>query len=432
MGLLCLFFQVSAQNRHSNTALKIGDQFPDITITSLVNYPEKQLKTSDFNNRLLILDFWATWCFACVQKFPEDYQIQKKYGDKVQILLVDTRTTKDSKQKIIDFFDRHSDDYKLPSVYDDTVLTHLFPHFAIPHYVWIYKGKITAISGGDELNDKNVSTILSGGKSGIRPKALVSYYNQKPLFVSEKEGEPFNYLYRSVLTNFSEGIGGGQGFGTLPGGLVNRIFNINCPIFSLYQQAFPQFRGFSKNRIIYQGPNSTDFAGDSSSFAWKSKHFFIYEATFPARSVDQALKLMQEDLDRFFPYHLFIQSREADALVILHFKDKIPVADTLSEASTNIYDKTTKQKFLKNLPLTNLVSQLNNIQALSVIDETGFSGNLNITLPADLKDLKLVKSELEKQGFQTKFVKRTVNFLIVSDHRPETSGQPQNNHSLND
>ena len=43
-------------------ALKIGDTVPDITITSVYNYPASTIHLSDLKGKLVILDFWATWC----------------------------------------------------------------------------------------------------------------------------------------------------------------------------------------------------------------------------------------------------------------------------------------------------------------------------------------------------------------------------------
>jgi cytochrome c biogenesis protein CcmG/thiol:disulfide interchange protein DsbE len=36
----------------------------------------------------IIINFWATWCVPCVQELPEFEALNKKYGNKVDILLV--------------------------------------------------------------------------------------------------------------------------------------------------------------------------------------------------------------------------------------------------------------------------------------------------------------------------------------------------------
>jgi thiol-disulfide isomerase/thioredoxin len=40
------------------------------------------VKSSDFHGKVIILNFWATWCPPCKEEIPGFIELQKKYSDK--------------------------------------------------------------------------------------------------------------------------------------------------------------------------------------------------------------------------------------------------------------------------------------------------------------------------------------------------------------
>lgn len=61
------------------TALAIGDQVPDFRL--------KDLQGNDFfwNNcrgKVVLVNFWATWCVYCREELPSLEEFNQKYGDK--------------------------------------------------------------------------------------------------------------------------------------------------------------------------------------------------------------------------------------------------------------------------------------------------------------------------------------------------------------
>src|SRR3974390_1598198 len=72
----------------SPTELKAGDKLPDIELSGIKNFPNSSMHLSDLNDKVLILDFWATHCASCIESFPHLKEIQEKFKDKLQIILV--------------------------------------------------------------------------------------------------------------------------------------------------------------------------------------------------------------------------------------------------------------------------------------------------------------------------------------------------------
>lgn len=45
------------------------------------------VKSSDFTGKVIILDFWATWCPPCKVEIPGFIELQKKYGEKGLVVI---------------------------------------------------------------------------------------------------------------------------------------------------------------------------------------------------------------------------------------------------------------------------------------------------------------------------------------------------------
>src|SRR6476661_3125665 len=139
LAMLCPLLGLSQSDKI--TPLTIGDTIPDITLSNIINYQTQSANLSSFKCKLLILDFWATWCTSCLKHFPKMDSLQQQYPGQVQVLLVNAKTTGDNEKKIKIFFERrkapNGRPYALASVIEDSLLTQLFPHKLLPHYVWL-------------------------------------------------------------------------------------------------------------------------------------------------------------------------------------------------------------------------------------------------------------------------------------------------------
>lgn len=54
----------------------------------LENEKGKLVKLSDYNDKLVVLDFWATWCAPCCKALPHLSKLQDKYSDDIQVLAI--------------------------------------------------------------------------------------------------------------------------------------------------------------------------------------------------------------------------------------------------------------------------------------------------------------------------------------------------------
>jgi peroxiredoxin len=54
----------------------VGRRAPDFTATDLSG---NQISLSDYRGKVVLLDFWATWCAGCLMEMPDVKQVYEKY-----------------------------------------------------------------------------------------------------------------------------------------------------------------------------------------------------------------------------------------------------------------------------------------------------------------------------------------------------------------
>lgn len=169
--LLCPF----ANMGQTNKPLSIGDSVPDISLGTIINYPKSTAKLSDFKGKLVILDFWASWCGSCIQGFPKMDSLQHKFESNIQIILINPRKSRDDLTKINRVITRMDSllgqSFRLPVIINDSIVSSYFKYTALPHYVWIDRnGTVKAITSRKYVTSDVIRAIINGKKIDLPVK----------------------------------------------------------------------------------------------------------------------------------------------------------------------------------------------------------------------------------------------------------------------
>ncbi|MDE5538437.1 TlpA family protein disulfide reductase [Elizabethkingia meningoseptica] len=420
-GILSLVFTLVAATTSfaQNKPVKVGEPLPDnfwTTSFQVVNHPQTTFNFNSDKNKLILLDFWATWCSACLKKFPEMEELKKKFSDRINIIAV----TDQNRATIEKFFastngQRYKDVF---SVVDDKILTRMFPHTAVPFIVWIKDGKIINTTDGGQVNEKTIAAVLKNETSSLQ--TVIQIDRKRPLMLSENfELEKLSSIIGYSL--FAKGriraIPFGSGFHRDGEIVYGRQFT-NFSLMNIYRgisyELFREFGDkFSDKRLInlVKNPEVIDF---NTTTGGNFEKLYSVEYIVPKEEAKNLYPRMLRYVNENSSYVASIEKKPVICLVLRRtsYIDKMT-----SKGGESIGDVLKPPYQLRNVTLDYLLSALeatNIITSLPVIDETGYQGKVDLKF-SNFQDLKTIQKELSAYDLELVETDKELPMLVVKD-----------------
>ena len=430
--------------------LQVGDQVPDLEFTNLINAEKKTIKLSDYKGKLVILDFWATWCAPCIKALPKLDSLQKEFSDQLVILPI----TGESKEKVNAMLQRMPEisNLSLFYIYNTSLQDH-FPFRLLPLEVWIDEnGKVLAITDDKEVNRENIRKHLNGQQFKLQEKRDIVRQNEsKPLLLGRFEGYQFQtsqIMYSSLITTGVTGVSPVRQYVAKRIGDNLMFRSNNCYAQDLFTAALvnpswpglpdsysnyydnPEFYLMQRARLIWEASDKSLYIGTRDDAITKGRLpneeiAFNYEMIIPASDTAYYKQYALEDLNRYFgaKYNL-LGTREKR--IVKCYALKI-IGDTSLFASKGGKLSSSLRKNAKGFKITNcaidqwlyvwIPFHLPSFFPYPVINETGYTDNIDLNLGEDIdpSDFYAVNNALKRFGLEFMLVERELDMIVIRD-----------------
>ena len=137
-----------------------GELAPRLALTGLLNAPFAELKSiEELKGKVVILEFWATWCEPCVDNIPRLNALAEKYKDKPVVFI---SITDEPGDKIAEFMKTTAlKGWVAPDT--PAAVFKAYRVFGRPHTVVIGRdSKVAAVTYPDQVTDAALNSLLAG------------------------------------------------------------------------------------------------------------------------------------------------------------------------------------------------------------------------------------------------------------------------------
>lgn len=406
--LVYILFTLSGSDLFAQTLI-VGSTLPEVSLTQIIRYKRTSAQLSDFRGKPLLLCFWNTTCSAGISFLPTLDSVQKRWKEKMEVLVVTNESQATIKQAFEDKgLLRH---VALPVVVGNSTLRQLFPHRTEPHMVWVNsRGIVSAITGHNEITFSTLQSFIDDKIMTLPVKSETLddtvYFSMKPLFeIGDAKGEK-NMLVYSFLGGYREGVlprshlpyfdkDKGQSF----------IKAMNISLIRLFQMAHVGLQPLHPSRVIIE---------EAALNEREKEDLYCYELIIKDSSRQKALNIMISELDRAFGIESAFEKRRIKVFVLKRTSEIDKLKATGTEAR-DIYFKDGIQ-YVRNASWRGLKDIIFNHPARLahyVVDETGYSGNVNMELVFDGKDLSYLHASLKKYDLELIEEEKEIAVLIL-------------------
>ncbi|MFP3883352.1 MAG: TlpA family protein disulfide reductase [Actinomycetota bacterium] len=144
----------NADQQPADAARESAESAPDVTL-EFFDGSSQQL--SDLTGKPVVLNFWASWCPACISEMPDFGEVHRRLGDQVEFIGVNMQEVDiDAANRLVE---QTNVDYRLAHDRDGAIYNQ-FGGISMPTTVFISAdGTVAEVHSGTIFEDELTETI---------------------------------------------------------------------------------------------------------------------------------------------------------------------------------------------------------------------------------------------------------------------------------
>lgn len=248
ISIVCAFVvHTYAQEGAVSESIQLGSLVPDFDINILTKEGTTKKNIKDYRGKVVILEFWATYCGPCFPAMDHLATLQKKFPTDLEVINV----TDEERWKVVNFLKKRPT--LMPIAIDaNKSINQLFYHQLMPHTIIIDpQGYIKAITSPEEVTEEVIYLAKSGAILAVKTKAefATKTENATAMTVGQVEDKSF---YKVAISAQKEGV--------QP--QINKKSDfeyefINCPVPLMYQVLYQTTRPNPNDRACLEVSEQT-------------------------------------------------------------------------------------------------------------------------------------------------------------------------------
>lgn len=381
--LMILVISANAQR----PAPKIGDDAPALNLNKILQANENTVSLNDLKGKVVVLEFWATWCVPCIPALIHFNELSEKFkGKPVRFIAI----TDEEESKIAQFV--KTQPIRTWIGLDQTrAAFNAYQAVGLPHTVVIdLNGRIAAITKANNVTETVLNDLLAGNSVSLPLKESIADDLDWDQAVASDQIKP---LMQVIIKPSNATTGGSKfqrGHFTADGAVLSNL------IVAAYQT--------SPFRIVNKLPES-------------SQKYRVSVIVPPGRE-ETLYPLFQQALATTFGLQVRREMRETDVIVLTVPQGKVSKLQP-SQAKEGLSVVMRGTIRANKQPIKTLIDDLESIWGRPVIDNTGLSGEYDWELPYSRVDKTVLFNAVrEKLGLEVTEMKQPIEMLIVSREMP--------------